>query len=252
MVKRSENPKYNKALIPEERNVCDKIIVQKWKHVDTHKHLLNYEDWLAEYKNRPYPILPFNMLESMNFTGEELLTHCKNILRLYNVSGKMLEIGGRGIANHVSNENFWGFKYNNINIENPDNCPRTIVGDITKCDIPDNSYDFIYSMDTFEHIKEPWKAAKEIARILKPRGIVVIVTLFSWRYHPAPIDYWRFSPHCLNFLFSDLQCIEANWDIKNRRTPYQGSSPDDSDICPEDHFGPWEENWRVYYIGQKL
>ena len=39
----------------------------------------------------------------------------------------------------------------------------------------------------------PWLAAAEIARILKPGGLAITHTLFSWRNHPCPIDYWRFS-----------------------------------------------------------
>ena len=104
-------------------------------------------------------------------------------------------------------------------------------------------------MDTLEHVTEPRKAAHEICRLLKPGGMVCIVTVFSWRYHADPIDYWRFTPHCLKFLFKDLECIETNWDIRNRRVPYQGK--EETEICPEDEFGPWIENWRVYYIGRK-
>lgn len=53
-----------------------------------------------------------------------------------------------------------------------------IIGDITKCpQIPDNTYDMVFSIDVFEHINKPWLAAKEIVRILKPGGV---------SYHIAP------------------------------------------------------------------
>lgn len=235
-------------------NACNKPIKDEYRYGNTHIHKKDYQEWLNQTTNFPHPITPVHMLQSMDFTGEELFYNCKNILKRHNVIGpdkKMLEIGGRDTSSFINEENFWELEYHNLNLENRYNCPRTIIGNITNCkEIPDNSFDFIYSMDTFEHIDRPWKASEEITRILKPNGIVFIVTLFAWRYHPDPIDYWRFSPHCLKFLFETLQCIECNWDIKNRRVPFQGQDVD-NDICPEDHFGPWLENWRVYYIGRK-
>ncbi len=240
------------------KNACDKDIKDEYRYGNKHVHFLDYNDWCGQLIFRPHPIIPLNMLESMDYTGEQFFANVQHLLRKHgitlpgtvNLSKSMLEIGGRYEGNYSAEENFWGLKYYNLNLENKFGCERTLVGDITKCDLPDNSYDFIYSMDTFEHINRPWLAAKEIERLLKPGGIAFIVTLFSWRYHPDPIDYWRFSPHCLKFLFDGLDCIEANWDIRNRRVPIQGHEGD-NDICPEDHFGPWLENWRVYYIGRK-
>lgn len=174
----------------------------------------------------------------------------KGYLLQYNIMGKMLEIGGWSESNMQGKRaEFWRLDYSNLDLKN--SAVKTIIGDITNCpQIKDNTYDFIYSMDTFEHIKEPWLAAKEIIRILKPGGICGIVTLFSWRYHECPIDYWRYSPQCLVFLFKDLDCLEANWDSRNRRGNIQGHG-EANDIVPEDELGAFRENWRVYYIGRK-
>src|SRR5581483_8934063 len=74
------------------------------------------------------------------------------------------------------------------------NVPDTLQADITNCpQIPDASYDIVISCDVFEHIDRPWLAAAEISRILRPGGIVLTRTVWSWRNHPCPIDYWRFS-----------------------------------------------------------
>ena len=45
-----------------------------------------------------------------------------------------------------------------------------LVQDITKTDIPDNSYDLVIVWHVLEHIVEDRKAASEIYRILKPKG----------------------------------------------------------------------------------
>lgn len=237
-----------------EINICGKVINDAYRYANPYTHFLEYEKWSNQNGQMPHPKLPLNMLQSMDYSGEEFFYHVKNTLKKHGLEGlqfKMLEVGGRSEGSYTQDEGFWGLEFHNLNLENPHNCSRTVIGDITNCpEIPDNSYDFVYSMDTFEHIAEPWKAAKEIVRILKPGGITFIVTLFAWRYHPAPIDYWRFSPHCLAFLFKDLELIEANWDIRNRRVPHQGTI-EENDVCPEDHFGPFLENFRVYFIGKK-
>lgn len=183
---------------------------------------------------------------------ENIHIHVKKYIIRYDIKGKMLQIGA-SYENMIQTGKFFELECWNLDIDD-DKHPNTIIADITNCpQIKDNSFDFIYSIDTFEHIKEPWKASKEIIRILKPNGLICIIAPFSWRYHCSPIDYWRFTPQCLMFLFKDLKCLEANWDIKNRRVPYQGTTKEAPyyDICPEDHFGPWLENWRSYFIGIK-
>lgn len=164
--------------------------------------------------------------------------------------GKLLEIGG-STARSAQNQ-FQDFDYINLDIWDSSEVP-TIVGDITDCGklIESNSVDFVFSMHVFEHIAEPWKAASEICRILRPGGLAVTVTFWSWRYHPTPIDYWRYSPDCLEFLFKDLTVLEANFDLSCRRTVRQGNWPNKADAVPVDERGGWLESWNVYHIGQK-
>jgi len=70
--------------------------------------------------------------------------------------------------------------------------------------------------------QRPWLAAAEIARILKPGGLAITHTLFSWRNHPCPIDYWRFSKECLEFLFADPECLETGYELRERRLDQPG------------------------------
>lgn len=159
--------------------------------------------------------------------------------------GKMLEIGGR---KNPLKKFFPQFEYTPVDLQKYDE--SVLVADITSCpQIPDNSFDFIVSIDVFEHINAPWLAAKEIARILKPGGVTYHTTLFSWRYHPCPIDYWRYSPEALKFIFSDLECIAANFDDAERRRNLTGEGG--AHPIAEDGMGGWRENWRVHYVGTK-
>ena len=169
------------------------------------------------------------------------------------ITGEVLEIGGHNLKQ--CSMNLFPepkFRYHDLNIAESD-VPNTIIADITDCreTIPDNSFDFIFSSDVFEHIDRPWLATQEIARILKPGGITVHHTLWSWRNHPCPIDYWRYSPECLEFLFNDLEVMEKGYDLSQRRVDQPGAWPSGNDSVPVDQFGGWREHWSVYIVARK-
>ena len=170
-----------------------------------------------------------------------------------NLKGKVLEIGGFKLSQCAIN--FFPpprFEYYDLNLEKSD-IENTIIGDITDAKmIEDNTFDIIFSSDVFEHIKQPWLAAKEIIRILKPGGIVITSTVWSWRNHPCPVDFWRFSPACLDYLFEGIETLESGFDLGARRNDSRGTWENGMDAVPVDEFGGWRENWGVYHIGAKM
>lgn len=186
----------------------------------------------------------------MRATTRATLEHYLDGLDL---KGDVLEIGGFTLAKcaiDVFPEP--RFRYTDCDLVAKD-IPRTVIADITDCKdvIPDESYDVIISCDVFEHIDRPWLAAAEIARILRPGGIVLTRTVWSWRNHPCPIDYWRFSPECLEFLFEPLECLEKGYDLSERRKDYAGFWTDGGDSVPRDKLGGFIENWAVYSVHRK-
>ncbi len=159
-------------------------------------------------------------------------------------TGRVLEIGGR-LDPH--DELFANFEYQNLDLE--ETGPGVVRGDITDCpELASGSFDAIVSVDVFEHITRPWLAAEEIVRLLRPGGFTYHSTLWSWRYHPCPVDYWRFSPEALRFLFDDLTLIRADFDGLERRRNLIGKG---RNRMEPDAFGGWRENWRVFYAGVK-
>lgn len=161
-------------------------------------------------------------------------------------SGRLVEIGGR--ENPIKGrKGIEGFDYVAFDLEK--SSPEVVVADITHCpQIPNNYCDIVFTVDVFEHINRPWRAAAEITRILKPGGICYTSTLFSWRYHPCPIDYWRYTPACLSFLFENLETMAADFDTLERRRNIVGR---DNNKVETDSFGGWRENWRVFHVGRK-
>lgn len=186
----------------------------------------------------------------MRKTTRELVRHYVDALEL---TGDVLEVGGHKLDKcAIADFPAPRFRYHDLNLT-PSDVPSTIIGDITDCRdvIEDQRFDVVFSSDVFEHIARPWLAAQEITRILKPGGVAIVVTLFSWRTHPCPIDYWRFSAECLEFLFGDLTCLEKGYDLSERRHDKRGFWQSGRDAVPVDDLGGFRENWAVYYVGIK-
>jgi ubiquinone/menaquinone biosynthesis C-methylase UbiE len=51
---------------------------------------------------------------------------------------------------------------------------RIVKGSVMNMDLPDNSFDFAYARLLFQHLPDPVGAAKEVFRVLKPGGKLVI------------------------------------------------------------------------------
>lgn len=173
--------------------------------------------------------------------GEAIRDHARRIRR-----GRFLDVGGGAGAQR----SFAGpLDYWVLDLEA--RYRQTVVGDICACpDLADASFDVVFSNNVFEHLAEPWLAAGEIGRILKPGGICCTITWFSIRYHPVPGDYWRYTHSALELLFErygGLETLQSGYDLRHRRDGRNDKLPDHSDRSPDG----WEENWLVFHVGRK-
>ena len=191
-----------------------------------------------------------------------VIDHCSDVIRDHLVAQRqklmeqgvtepvLLDVGGR---EGEKKEYAEGYIYRGMDV-NPQSS-EIIKGDICHCpDIPDHSFDVVMSFDVFEHVERPWDAAAECVRLLKPGGLMVHRTLFSYRYHPCPIDYWRFSSQGLEYLFQrtgEMETLLTGYDLSIRRHDKRALREDERDQPPLDYLGGFRENWRVLYIGRK-
>ena len=63
-------------------------------------------------------------------------------------------------------------------------------------------FDAVIAVSVFEHLRRPWVAADEIAKIVDPGGIVLVATHQTFPLHGYPHDYFRFSTAALEEIFA--------------------------------------------------
>jgi SAM-dependent methyltransferase len=68
-----------------------------------------------------------------------------------------------------------------------------VRGDATALPFPDASFALVISQEMVEHVADPFRAVREMARVLSPGGRLYLQAPFVIGYHPGPEDYWRFS-----------------------------------------------------------
>lgn len=67
--------------------------------------------------------------------------------------------------------------------------------------IPDGTYDVVISGSTMEHVQAIWLWIPELVRVLRPGGMLAIVTHWQFQEHRYPVDCWRIMPDGMRYLF---------------------------------------------------
>lgn len=75
-----------------------------------------------------------------------------------------------------------------------------VLYDGERLPFPDASFDVVMSVQVLEHTPHPEALIAEMARVLRPDGLLILSAPFSFRLHEEPHDYFRFSPHGLREL----------------------------------------------------
>ena len=111
--------------------------------------------------------------------------------------GLTLEIGAAG--KRYSNLYEKGVRLNIAPVD------TDVVADAHALPFRDESFDNVAAIETLEHLKNPFLAVREIKRVLRPGGKVLVTTRFCYPIHDAPADYFRFTRFGLGELFRDLE-----------------------------------------------
>jgi len=84
--------------------------------------------------------------------------------------------------------------------------------------IENESFDIILCLSVLEHTKHPEKIIREIKRILKKEGLVIVTVPFIMSLHDTPDDYWRFTKYGLLELFKDFELVEIKENMNSLET----------------------------------
>ena len=117
---------------------------------------------------------------------------------------KVLDVGcGERIYEHI----FPGSEYIGIDVEVSGRSPEYKKPDkyFNGFDIPfpDKTFDVILCTEVIEHCSSPEKLVKEIYRVLKPNGELLLTVPFIWGEHEAPYDFRRYTSWGVQRLLKD-------------------------------------------------
>lgn len=133
---------------------------------------------------------------------KEAMERWPTLLKKWNGPAKVLDVGSydvNGCLRPLLTKTF-GWDYTGIDISPGPNVD-IVCEDPYRFPFPSNTFDVVVSSSTMEHVQAIWLWVPELVRVLKPAGMLAILTHTNWPYHPHPIDTWRIMPDGMKYLF---------------------------------------------------
>jgi SAM-dependent methyltransferase len=97
---------------------------------------------------------------------------------------------------------------NVVNLEIKDYLTTDVLGVGEHLPFRDGSFDAVLSIAVLEHVRDPFKCAKEIVRVLKPGGRLICAVPFLQPLHGYPHHYYNMTHQGLRALFEDYLMID--------------------------------------------
>jgi SAM-dependent methyltransferase len=125
------------------------------------------------------------------FTRTYLAPYAGSSLDVLDVGSRAI---GAGSASHRPTIIANGWNYLGIDLEPGENVDLVVADGNDWTEILDNSYDVVLCSQVLEHTRYPWRLAQEIARVLRPRGVALLIAPSSGHVHRYPEDCFRYFP----------------------------------------------------------
>jgi len=119
------------------------------------------------------------------------------------ISGRVLDIGcgSKPYEEVYAADEYVGLEYDTL--KNRKNKAADYYYDGRKFPFDRDTFDSVVANQVFEHVFRPNEFMKEINRVLKHKGILLMTVPFVWDEHEQPYDYARYTSFGLRSLLAE-------------------------------------------------
>lgn len=159
-------------------------------------------------KSNPYYLIKKNVFEAIRENASQL-------------NGVLLDFGCgskpyRDRFKHV--EDYVGLDFDNPGHDHK-NENVDVFYDGKRIPFTDSYFDAVLSCEVFEHVFDLEASLKELNRVMKASGKMLVTCPFVWHLHEEPNDFARYTPHALRYLFErngfEILKIEQRGDFRD-------------------------------------
>ncbi len=76
-------------------------------------------------------------------------------------------------------------------------------------EVESDSFDCVFVSGVLEHVDDCHAAVREIHRVLKTGGVLLVGVPFKQPVHRAPMDFWRFTEFGLRYLLREFSVLDV-------------------------------------------
>lgn len=88
-----------------------------------------------------------------------------------------------------------------VSFDVPGSPHADLHGSLEAIPVEDASFDVVLCLQVLEHVPDPGAAVRELHRVVRPGGRVLLSTHGVYPFHPNPDDLWRWTHQGLERLF---------------------------------------------------
>ena len=132
----------------------------------------------------------------------------ERFLEKHKTTVRVLDIGSGGSSYHR-------FFPNRLTVDiDPERKPE-IVADAAQMPFKDSEFEVVLCTEMLEHVKNPFDVEREIRRVTKKGGKLILSTRFVFPLHDTPYDYFRFTKYGLREIFKEWEIVELVDETRN-------------------------------------
>jgi ubiquinone/menaquinone biosynthesis C-methylase UbiE len=97
-----------------------------------------------------------------------------------------------------------GGEYISVDLQQNSSNNVKVEANITNIPLANDYFDLILCTEVLEHVPDIFLALQELARLIRPNGVILITIPFVYPLHEEPFDFTRVTPHLIKVLSDKL------------------------------------------------